>query len=480
MVTITIDGHGCVAMTQALVNWMSRVGINHHAFNRFHWPAGASKWAKGHFLVTRDTMRKLMTGDYGRTVTLKIEDDTLDGTAGSVSCDRMYMLPPTPIASVGVGGVSDTADGLYQLCLVDERYYWQYQYLAPTQDFNVTMAEDRTKLIDASQNGGAAHTWLTMVTELVGGIGLNIADDTTISLDPSSTGDDDPYDYLQQFDNKALFLDRVVATLGLVFAADWNPGQHQVRRYTITVPSQLNEEASGLVSPGASYSKDLLAGGMIYNIASAEGRKWFDATIPDSVTVIFPRQVDFDEEMDEANGDVPTIQQYYTPSGVNAGVPTGTTGRAGIDMRVYDNMWALGVGTPTNSVALLARAKYLSRRFYNRFKVVKIDALLRGIHNIGVWPGYVEWHVGVSGPTTKLKVSDDWYGYGGDKDVVAGFHNHRIVGLGSIQVGKTFDGSVFITDQRVASLNIDGRTGQYKVMQLGSSDEPKWDWVRAH
>lgn len=102
----------------------------------FRWPVGASRWAQGHFLVSRDLMLRLRRMAFGKgafgTAPLTLRMDSPGLYSREVVETEVYLLPPSPLRRVSLNTADNAAyNGLYLLTLVDVRYYW---WSVPTPD----------------------------------------------------------------------------------------------------------------------------------------------------------------------------------------------------------------------------------------------------------------------------------------------------------------------------------------------------------
>ena len=101
------------------------------------WPAGANRFAVGHFLATDDELPAIRnavqnsagSAKYSVPVGFKMgAPATLalsDGTGRRIQTD-LFMMPPQLLGQRRVAG-GDTPRGFYLLTLVDVRFYWQMQ-----------------------------------------------------------------------------------------------------------------------------------------------------------------------------------------------------------------------------------------------------------------------------------------------------------------------------------------------------------------
>ncbi len=80
MLTVTINGLPCVAMTPELVEELARMGENVSLLNRLEIPPGASKYARGTFLMHSDQAKLLASGDRTASFNVHFHDDTVPAT----------------------------------------------------------------------------------------------------------------------------------------------------------------------------------------------------------------------------------------------------------------------------------------------------------------------------------------------------------------------------------------------------------------
>ncbi|MEN6507105.1 MAG: hypothetical protein ABFD92_21420 [Planctomycetaceae bacterium] len=209
--------------------------------NSLWWPTGASRWARGLFLVAEtqlDSIRSsLGTGTAG---TLSIGDGTRTVTAS------LHMLSPRRLSAVSSGGV-------WLLPLVDERYFWQFR--------------DAGLLVVDTQ-----YTWGRLFSHLAGRLG--------VSLDPGSVASGyaqpDPEEFTRRYENAAVLLD----------AAAWCIGKRVVRQLDGTVSLNGSEAAASETTS---------------NVSAGGWHTHRHAQQPAEVRVVFPKWRD---GKIQADGDV--------------------------------------------------------------------------------------------------------------------------------------------------------------------------------
>lgn len=444
MISVTLNNLPCVAITPELAAELANIGEDAGSLNTLQWPAGVSAFAEGVFLMDKANADALKA-DRSSAVTVKLTDD-LSGTTSDyiVTANRLWQLPHRPIhlQPIGTRATAGYWDGLYAVRLVDDRYWLKEATVSTSQSYNVTLPESRSDYFTSTLNGGTAFTWSGLITGLISDLGLS--GQVTVNSTGSTVGGT-PADFLMEGDGAAAMLDRVLATLGLVFYAGWGSSNSWgSTRYLIDTPTALASSVSALM---AARLNDYMSGGPQYDMAGADSDAvgWLDVVMPSSVAIYFPRQPGTNSN---AAGNIysPTLNQYYRVNSTN-GKPTGSTGRASYSINVFDNTWALGeVGAETNAAALQTRADTLAASYYARWQITKTQTRHRGFHNVGPFPGLIRWSLTPAGPFTVVSVPDNWWEYGGNRDILEGFRNRRVVGLGGIRTARTYDGSLLIYD----------------------------------
>ena len=448
-VTITLNEQPCVAITPDIAAALAEFGeTDVGRLNRLDWRHGASRWSEGHFLGTLDTVYNLRDdAKAGRAIVVTLTDPT-DPAHGKVIASRMNMLAPRPLH---LGNNEDT--GLYDVCLVDDRYFWQGNLAFSAGNTNDTTTADRSTYYDASMNGASPWMWTQLINYLLADLGIGGV--TSVTMPTSLTGAVDPTDYLVRAEPAALTLDRVCAALGLVFLANW--GNATGKAYQIGPPSSF----TGLTDIEDAAIPKRWGGGKIYNAGEQDGRDVLNLIMPASVTVVFPRESAASQQDSKANTSAPPINQFFTLSST-AGKPTDTTGRAGYSVVLHDTVWAIGpAGAETNLTALQARADFLAGAYYQRFRGMRAVGTLHGWRAFGMWAGYVSWMLTTAGPFTIYRADDDWWGYGGDRDGGTGLLAARVTGLGTVQTYKGWSGELFIAGRSETTWGtLTGHTGR--------------------
>ncbi len=204
---------------------------------RLSWPAGAGRWACGHWLADTDTLADIRAaGAPGSALPLVIDDGTRSITTS------LYLLPPRPLALCG----GDPA--LYLLTLVDDRFFWHW----------------RTSAVAVT---GGTTTWAQLFAGVASALGITVTPD---AIDA---------DYLKPAPQFTSYYEDLPTLLD---AAAASVGQRIVRRLDGTVLSQggANGLAQGLANLAAGYPK--LAGGVITDADLL-------ASLPATVLVSFPQ-----------------------------------------------------------------------------------------------------------------------------------------------------------------------------------------------
>ena len=436
MLKITIDGQPCVALTEEIAGALSALGEDVSQLNQLSWPVGASNPARGVFLLHSDQAVALAAGNRARPIPVVFVDDTLPDAVGRFTVP-MYQIEHRPVHISTVGAVYP---GLYAVTLVDARYFWQG--VLTTLSFDVTTSADRTAYYDETKNTGAAWTWPGIIGQLAGLLGVTIDTSQVTGI----AGD--PVDFLWTYEPIPLALDRICATLGMVFSVGIDG------TFAVVPPASLNAYA---FQHTTMFLRERMAGGVIRNAWNTDGVAWLNTVMPTAVIVRFPRQIPGGPDAHDAANPAP-LRQYFLASST-VGKPAGTTGRSGLTVTVNDTLWAVGaVGAETNLTALRARADAVATAYYARYALTLHNVRLMGFLNLGPIAGTVSWRLTAGGPFTELHTTDMLDG--GTRDVGEGFNRKNVVGLGGIQTHRTFDGSLVISSDPAPQLaTITGYTG---------------------
>lgn len=412
--TISIQGYPVVVINRDVASLLADLDEDPRQFNCVEWPAGASKWATARFLITKATSDALKALSREAAVTLTLSD----GVNPALVFDQLYQLPHRPVHVRAAG--AEIKDALYELTLVDVRYFWRSTCSTAATDLTYSFG-----------------TWQVLLEEMLSQLGVSST--TDVNLDPISTGESVPWDFLNPWEPLSVQVDRVCAQLGIVFVAGRTLNTSG-KRYYINTPSQFNDDASGF---SAASGAD--AGGEIYTAASEDGKKWLDAVMPSQVFVVFPRSTPGDALTPPVTGAPSLNEDQYSVYTSTNGKPSGVSGRSGMTAVLHDSMYAMGtIGAETNQSDLQARANYLARRFYNRFRIANAKARYDGWTDPGSFPGTIWWKQTPTAIFTRVEVDSNWDLYGGTSDVVDGFRHKRVVGIDGTQVIKTYDGGLLI------------------------------------
>lgn len=201
--------------------------------NTLYWPTGATRWAMGWFLATKQTKDKILKKVRGTsqnsgvsTGVLGMGDDLDGSTDTPVNAIDMYLLPPRPLSWTGDQG---SAGDLWLIPLVDERYFWQF---ISAGDLSVT----------------TSTSWATLIATLGTALGVTVSVASSIE---SAYLKPDPTDFTRKYDNAALLLD----------AAAWSVGRRVVRRISGEVYVQSRSIADTYLADNLKKKWRQLAGG---------------------------------------------------------------------------------------------------------------------------------------------------------------------------------------------------------------------------
>lgn len=454
------NNYAVIVITNEIAEWLQGIGEDPLKLNSMHWEGvGASKWSTGRFLITKETSDYLKNLNRSSPVLLTFIDEQAKNSAGTVSFDQLYQLPHRPIhLRYDAGG--NVIDGIFELTLVDERYFWQGNPTTASSSLNVTLPQDRTKYFDNTTNGAnTPWAWTDLVTKLLSNLGISNSVANNISLD---SGSQTPSDALFFDEPAAVTLDRVLASIGCVLGVRWNAAGG-TKRYIIDTPFNLTSNIGDIED---SLLDDRYLGGAAYIPGSPDGNAWLDAIMPAGVIVRFPRQLQSTGTDSESASKPGELNQFFIATSI-AGKPTNTTGRVGQNVVINDSMWAIGpIDSETNATALQQRADYLAKQYYRRWKLPQIDVKIRGFYSFSsAWCGQIDWCLLPTAPLTIARVNWKTMGlWGGDEDVgFEGFNRKRVVGVGGVQAIKTFDGSLLLVspNQSTFEARITNKSGAF-------------------
>lgn len=210
--------------------------------NTLYWPTGATRYARGLFLVDRATRDKIVAkvhqGGHNVYDTLKMGDDS---TGEYREFNQLYALSPRPVTC------TNADSDLWLLPLVDRRYFWQFVDVGNT---SVT----------------TSTTWLSLINTIAALLNLGTSNgNVTVAgayLKP------DPTEFTRPYDNAALLLDAIGASIG----------QRFVSRPSGTWDFQTVSEANDQISLNFEGNYQQLAGGYFGSVAG---------DMPDKVAVTF-------------------------------------------------------------------------------------------------------------------------------------------------------------------------------------------------
>lgn len=212
--------------------------------NTLWWPSGATRWAIGLFLCDAASLRRIVrrvssTNGLG---TLAVREYA-NGSPGVILSTQMYMLPPRELNNTnsGVNG--------YLLCLVDERFYWQF------------LDTDRME-IDGNT------TWEQVYAHLGTHLGKSIV------YDPIKAGYVSPniIELTRRFENIALIMDGVAWSVGQRIVYDLNGVVRAQNADTARTQRRQNQQR-------------LLARGFV---AGGEHTQFRQTLYPQTVRTVFP------------------------------------------------------------------------------------------------------------------------------------------------------------------------------------------------
>lgn len=310
-----------------------------------YWPTGAARWAFGFFLAdgTRKNqiMARAQNGGNTRAVRLQIGDED-----HSTMFVDLWALPPHPVSAYDAGSQSER---LWVIPLVDERYWWQFVDL---DDFAV----------------GKQTTWSALISQLSSRLGRSIS----VGAIDAAYLQPDPAELTRKFDNAALLLDAVAASVGcrVVF-----------RFYNGVFELVLESTADAADTHTANLSRGLwqmVAGGKITDTGHE----------PETVVVTFPK---WSWGVPWCNGDL-----WHADSAGDTSGPTPDNSVKVIHSSAYADFSGIYAGgTPKNASTLQALANAIKQDYYYWLRE-NYDYTYAGIKawKPSGYDDYVEWSFG--------------------------------------------------------------------------------------
>lgn len=270
--------------------------------NTLYWPTGASRWARGYFLVTGDNL----SGAANSPITFHFINT---GPGGSWDCN-LYALSPRPIS--GLGGT--TSRDLWLVPVVDGRYYWQF-------------------LDTGEMTCAPGTTWSTVLSYLGTRLGVTIVG----SAPNAAYGVPDPEELSRKYLNAAVLLDAVAHSLGARIVR--SPSTGIVSLMTFGESLIYHALNAATAAPG------VIAGGTI-GLGAA----------PQYVTTVFRKYKDH-----RPYGDGSTYSVSNAQSATTMPIMAGT--RKVVLSTCYANFTA-GSGTPDNGAALNSLAAKIAADYF--------------------------------------------------------------------------------------------------------------------
>ena len=219
------------------------------------YPTGASRCSIFRGLIDSATLAKMNVSSsfagYPTAGTLAFHSDT-----GSWTDESMFMLPPRPLL-----GLSDST-GLYEIILVDERYFWRFQL---------------SNFITCEGDYSSTSTWADMISVLSTDLGISIS----MGSISSNYGKPEPDSPLYSTnENAAVMLDMVLANVGMVLCRGLSAS------YTAQTWASAREASAS--SRLNYHTTEKTGGGFIYQPNPSTSDYTRAAVLPSSVTVTFP------------------------------------------------------------------------------------------------------------------------------------------------------------------------------------------------
>lgn len=340
-----------------------------YRFNTLYNPTGAVRWAFGLFLATTEQKNAIVAAAGVAGEILEITDSVDSATSiqarvfgekrfsssqgpgyftgassGSLWDDgifvRMYALPPRPIA--------DTSSGLWAIPLVDSRFYWQFHTAGSEPSLDAVANALGITLVHYAEGVSVPGSF--------GGVG-------------------------RKYDNAAAFIESVAQSNGCTVV--WETGETEAS--DMGVYNFKSPVDSLAVLPVTQRS----GVGSYHRVAGGEIADNIASITPETVTVVFPKQID---GVPVEDGAVYTIEQNASDY-LSTGSVSGTTKVFHVSepAEFTDDV----ATTPDNETQLDAIATTLANQYYNRIKN-RDDQTFAGIVHLSLGPNddYAEYFHG--------------------------------------------------------------------------------------
>lgn len=262
---------GRIAFGAEVPNWPEPPALR---INSLYWPTGASRWAHGVFLATREQLDQILEATGGservsnepQQLVLAdsriqpgeiTEDSFLGNSSGATGLStEMYLLPPRPISLVD----DPEAQTLWLLPLVDVRYFWQFR---------------STGLIETTFDD--TLTWDELIDQVSSRLGVTAIMDEV----PEDYAEPDFTQASRQYDNAATLLDYLTWNVGMRVSR-WIDGSLNIQ----TAQTATDRLAANLIPPWAQ-----IAGGAFHDEQKA-------SIVPAAVEVVFQPQTGNHDDLD--------------------------------------------------------------------------------------------------------------------------------------------------------------------------------------
>lgn len=437
---------GCHAVTPEIEQAIREAGGEPAMFNRMVWPAGASRHARGFFLLHHEQTVRLHEEGGGESASpmppdtpppanwgTTVPPPTLPPALplytggfqfGGVEFDRVSVRNPVPLL------INEGSGVVYIIEVVDERFDWQDNCLGSDKvSFNLAL-DDKQKSYFSSlffdEDEDEYRRWTTKeaLETLIATLSSSPDEFNIYDEDGLLDSDNDPQDVIGNTRCASKIIDHLLALRGMVLLAYPNTDLGQGYRYWIA-PNRLGEETAS--AQLLNFTNSIIGGGLYCPtsdfVTPPEGTAkriagpsdWQAVEVPGLVRVSFPAAVHVDEgetveyvhNREDDTKDEPGID--YTAE--RRTTLTSTSGRPwdGNNQvkHLFDTTWALldrETHEVVNSEALQSRADEIAEAYYSRFYAACGDVLFSGINPILPWPGALEivWQMSPSaGPTTR-------------------------------------------------------------------------------